>query len=90
MLSGLLLWHLLGRSLLQAMAHEHSSCTLGCGAIFVISAALQASWETLVCVAEFLKRKNLTHQLKTEELWKFAECLVRMAWKCQAQPGAAP
>ena len=54
------------------------------------SAALQASRETLQCAAKFLNSRNLMHLLKTENLWMFAECLVRTAWKPQAQPGEAP
>ena len=55
-----------------------------------ISAALQASQETLLCVAKFLKTKDLEKLVKKKKLWKFAERLVRMAWKPQPQPGEAP
>ena len=54
------------------------------------SAALQASRKTLHCAVKFLKSRNLMHLLKTENLWMFAEYLVRTAWKPQAQPGEAP
>ena len=54
------------------------------------SAALQAFWNTLHCAAGFLNKTHLQQVLNTEELWKFAECLVRTAWKSQARPGEAP
>ncbi|XP_068033963.1 maestro heat-like repeat-containing protein family member 6 [Anomalospiza imberbis] len=50
----------------------------------------KASQETLLRVAEFLKRRNLEQLVEKEQLWKFAEVLVRTAWKPQAQPGEAP
>ncbi|XP_068052867.1 engulfment and cell motility protein 3-like [Anomalospiza imberbis] len=50
----------------------------------------KASRETLLRVAEFLRRRKLKQLVKKEQLSKFAECLVRMAWKPQAQPGEAP
>ena len=52
-----------------------------------ISAALQASRTTLLCVAKFLNRQDLEKPLMKEKVWKFAKCLVRMACKHQAQPG---
>ena len=55
-----------------------------------ISAAFQASRETLHCAAKFLKMKDLKKLLKEEQLWKFAECLVRIAWKDLPQFGEAP
>ncbi|KAL9820650.1 uncharacterized protein GJ701_017605 [Geothlypis trichas] len=36
----------------------------------------QASQETLLCVAEFLKRRNLERLLKRQKLCKFSECLL--------------
>ncbi|XP_064256687.1 uncharacterized protein LOC135287264 [Passer domesticus] len=36
----------------------------------------QVSQETLLCVAEFLKRRDLEKQLKNKKLWKFTECLL--------------
>ena len=54
------------------------------------SAALQASMETLLHAAGFLKKRGLKQVVKKEKLSKFGKRLVRMAWKCQAQPGAAP
>ncbi|XP_068034587.1 maestro heat-like repeat-containing protein family member 7 [Anomalospiza imberbis] len=50
----------------------------------------QVSQETLLCVAEFLKRRDLQKLVKNKKLWKFTECLVRTAWKCQPQAGEAP
>ncbi|XP_068052868.1 maestro heat-like repeat-containing protein family member 7 [Anomalospiza imberbis] len=50
----------------------------------------KASRETLLRVAEFLRRRKLKQLVKKEQLSKFAECLVRMAGKPQAQPGEAP
>ncbi|KAL2302634.1 hypothetical protein Nmel_010063 [Mimus melanotis] len=41
-----------------------------------ISAALQASRETLLCAAKFLKRRRLKQLVKKEQLWKFVECLL--------------
>ncbi|KAM4751820.1 maestro heat-like repeat-containing protein family member 7, partial [Cyanocitta cristata] len=41
----------------------------------------EASRETLICAAKFLKRRNLGQLVKKEQLSKFAECLVRTAWK---------
>ncbi|XP_023803488.1 maestro heat-like repeat-containing protein family member 1, partial [Cyanistes caeruleus] len=40
----------------------------------------KASRETLLRVAEFLKRRNLKQLIRKEQLSKFAECLVRAAW----------
>lgn len=48
-----------------------------------VSAALQASWETLLQATIFLKKRNLEQLLETEELWRFGECLVRVASKPQ-------
>ena len=55
-----------------------------------ISAAFQASTATLLCAAKFLRKSDLKKLVKEEKIWKFAECLIRMAWKQQAQPGEAP
>ncbi|XP_050195828.1 uncharacterized protein LOC126652763 [Myiozetetes cayanensis] len=41
--------------------------------------ALLASREALLCVAGFLKRRDLKRRLKKKELWTFSECLVRTA-----------
>ncbi|XP_053789808.1 maestro heat-like repeat family member 5 isoform X1 [Vidua chalybeata] len=41
-----------------------------------VSAALQASQETLLCVAHFLKRRDLEKVVKKKKLWKFTECLL--------------
>nr|XP_031363743.1 uncharacterized protein LOC116184798 [Lonchura striata domestica] len=57
---------------------------------FRISIALQASQETLLCVAKFLNRRDLEKSVKKEKLWRFIEILVRRAGKPQPQPGAAP
>ncbi|XP_068034675.1 uncharacterized protein, partial [Anomalospiza imberbis] len=40
--------------------------------------------------AWFLERRNLEQLVEKGNLWKFAEVLVRTAWKPQAQPGEAP
>ncbi|KAJ7397504.1 hypothetical protein BTVI_134867 [Pitangus sulphuratus] len=37
----------------------------------------EASWETLLCVSEFLKRRDLQRRLKKKELWSFVECLLK-------------
>ncbi|XP_050195822.1 maestro heat-like repeat-containing protein family member 6 [Myiozetetes cayanensis] len=37
----------------------------------------EASWETLLCVAEFLKRRALQRRLRKKELWRFSECLLK-------------
>ncbi|XP_074402843.1 uncharacterized protein LOC141730107 [Zonotrichia albicollis] len=37
---------------------------------------VQASQKTLLCVAEFLKRRDLERLLKSKKLWKFAEFLL--------------
>nr|XP_031363381.1 protein MROH8 [Lonchura striata domestica] len=50
----------------------------------------KASRETLLGVAEFLKKRNLRKLLKNEQLSQFAECLVRRAGRPQPQPGEAP
>ncbi|XP_068035158.1 maestro heat-like repeat-containing protein family member 7 [Anomalospiza imberbis] len=50
----------------------------------------KASRETLLHVAKFLKRRKLEQLVRKGQLWNFAECLVRTAWKPQAQPGEAP
>ncbi|XP_005062011.1 PREDICTED: uncharacterized protein LOC101808449 isoform X2 [Ficedula albicollis] len=50
----------------------------------------KASRETLLCVAGFLRKTHLQRVLNTAQLWQFAECLVRTAWKRQAEAGAAP
>ncbi|XP_066427033.1 maestro heat-like repeat-containing protein family member 7 [Molothrus aeneus] len=36
----------------------------------------QASQESLLCVAEFLKRRDLERLVKNQNLWKFSECLL--------------
>ncbi|XP_053857679.1 uncharacterized protein LOC128820871 [Vidua macroura] len=36
----------------------------------------QASQETLLCVAQFLKRRDLEKVVKKKKLWKFTECLL--------------
>ncbi|XP_053824230.1 uncharacterized protein LOC128802060 isoform X1 [Vidua chalybeata] len=36
----------------------------------------QASQETLLCVAKFLKRRDLEKVVKKKKLWKFTECLL--------------
>ncbi|XP_064497303.1 uncharacterized protein LOC135406795 isoform X2 [Pseudopipra pipra] len=36
---------------------------------------VQASWETLLQATKFLKKWNLEELLKTEEMWRFDECL---------------
>ncbi|XP_056351796.1 maestro heat-like repeat-containing protein family member 6 isoform X2 [Oenanthe melanoleuca] len=36
----------------------------------------EASWETLLCAAKFLKRRRLKQLVKKEQLWMFAECLL--------------
>ncbi|XP_068877589.1 maestro heat-like repeat-containing protein family member 7 [Aphelocoma coerulescens] len=36
----------------------------------------EASWETLLCAVQFLKRRDLENLVKKEKLWKFAECLL--------------
>ncbi|XP_053818390.1 uncharacterized protein LOC128798676 isoform X2 [Vidua chalybeata] len=36
----------------------------------------QASQETLLCVAQFLKRRDLEKVVKNKKLWKFTECLL--------------
>ncbi|XP_053838354.1 uncharacterized protein LOC128809947 [Vidua macroura] len=41
-----------------------------------VSAALQASRETLHCAAKFLNRRDLEQLLEKEHLWKFAEVLL--------------
>ncbi|XP_077038816.1 uncharacterized protein LOC143694703 [Agelaius phoeniceus] len=46
----------------------------------------QASRETLLSAVRFLKRKDLKQLLKTDQMWRFAECLVRTG--CNAQPDA--
>ncbi|XP_041891282.1 maestro heat-like repeat-containing protein family member 7 isoform X2 [Corvus kubaryi] len=50
----------------------------------------EASQGTLLCVAKFLKRKDFEKPLKKQQLWKFAECLVRTVWKSKLQSGEAP
>ena len=57
---------------------------------FSSSAALQASRETLLSVAKFLKSSDLENLVKNKKLWMFGEWLVRMAWKPKLQPGEAP
>ncbi|KAL9822831.1 uncharacterized protein GJ701_016139 [Geothlypis trichas] len=41
-----------------------------------VSAALQASRETLLSAVSFLKRKDLKQLLQTDQMWRFAECLL--------------
>nr|XP_032601055.2 uncharacterized protein LOC116807173 isoform X1 [Taeniopygia guttata]XP_041568721.1 uncharacterized protein LOC116807173 isoform X1 [Taeniopygia guttata]XP_041568722.1 uncharacterized protein LOC116807173 isoform X1 [Taeniopygia guttata]XP_041568723.1 uncharacterized protein LOC116807173 isoform X1 [Taeniopygia guttata] len=36
----------------------------------------EASQETLLCAAEFLKQRDLEKLLKNQKLWKFTECLL--------------
>nr|XP_041576831.1 maestro heat-like repeat family member 5 isoform X1 [Taeniopygia guttata] len=36
----------------------------------------EASQETLLCAAKFLKRRDLEKLVKNQELWKFTECLL--------------
>ncbi|KAL9820816.1 uncharacterized protein GJ701_017387 [Geothlypis trichas] len=36
----------------------------------------EASQETLLCVAEFLKRRDLERLLKNKKMWKFSDCLL--------------
>ncbi|XP_071312309.1 maestro heat-like repeat-containing protein family member 7 [Agelaius tricolor] len=36
----------------------------------------QASWETLLSAVSFLKRKDLKQLLQTDQMWRFAECLL--------------
>ncbi|XP_016155115.1 PREDICTED: protein maestro [Ficedula albicollis] len=50
----------------------------------------EASQQALHSAAKFLKRRDLENLVKKEQLWQFAECLVRTAWKRQAEAGAAP
>ncbi|CAN8200981.1 unnamed protein product [Coccothraustes coccothraustes] len=47
----------------------------------------KASRETLLGVARFLKRRKLEELLKKQPPLNVYECLVRRAWKPQAQPG---
>ncbi|XP_059716694.1 uncharacterized protein LOC132334607 [Haemorhous mexicanus] len=46
----------------------------------------QASRETLLSAVRFLKRKDLKQLLKTDQMWRLAECLVRTAWNPQPNP----
>ncbi|XP_027766928.1 uncharacterized protein LOC114073358 [Empidonax traillii] len=56
------------------------------------SVALQASWKALLRAAWLLKRRDLVELLKTEQPWRFSECLLekdksRVAqYLCQALP----
>ncbi|XP_018862868.1 uncharacterized protein LOC107207218 [Parus major] len=50
----------------------------------------EASQRALLSMAKLLKRRELANPVKSKQLWKFAEVLVRMAWKAQPQPGEAP
>ncbi|XP_023786190.1 uncharacterized protein LOC111931706 [Cyanistes caeruleus] len=50
----------------------------------------EASRTTLLCAAKFLKRTDLEKPMKKDKPWKFAEVLVRTAWKPQPQPGEVP
>ncbi|XP_023801707.1 uncharacterized protein LOC111942877 isoform X2 [Cyanistes caeruleus] len=43
----------------------------------------EASQRALLSMAKFLKRRDLGNPVKKEKLWKFAEVLVRTAWKAQ-------
>ncbi|XP_063256077.1 maestro heat-like repeat family member 5 [Prinia subflava] len=36
----------------------------------------EASWETLLFAAEFLKRKDIEKLVRKKKLWKFSECLL--------------
>ncbi|XP_064291546.1 maestro heat-like repeat-containing protein family member 6 [Passer domesticus] len=47
----------------------------------------EASRETLLCAARFLKRRDIKKLVKEEKLWKFSKCLVRMNENPQPQPG---
>ncbi|XP_032549091.1 maestro heat-like repeat-containing protein family member 6 [Chiroxiphia lanceolata] len=52
----------------------------------------EASGEALLCVAGFLKRKDLKKTVKRKELWRFSECLLEkdkrraVEYLCQALP----
>ncbi|XP_023804338.1 LOW QUALITY PROTEIN: maestro heat-like repeat family member 5, partial [Cyanistes caeruleus] len=50
----------------------------------------EASQRALLSMAKVLKRRDLANPVKDKQLWKFAEVLVRTAWKAQPQPGEAP
>ncbi|XP_039411480.1 uncharacterized protein LOC120410322 [Corvus cornix cornix] len=45
----------------------------------------EASHKTLLCAAEFLKRRNLKQLVKTEKTLKFAKCLC-CTQRCQPEP----
>ncbi|XP_064593937.1 uncharacterized protein LOC135460894 [Zonotrichia leucophrys gambelii] len=55
----------LRQSLLPLVLHCHDEKRL----------VAQASQETLLCVAEFLKRPDLERLVKNQNLWKFSKCL---------------
>ncbi|XP_053916482.1 uncharacterized protein LOC128851463 isoform X1 [Cuculus canorus] len=57
-----------------------------------VSAALQASRETLLQATELLKLRKLRKKLKSGQIYKLGKCLVRMAprWQRQAGQGPAP
>ncbi|XP_064278794.1 maestro heat-like repeat family member 5 [Passer domesticus] len=50
----------------------------------------KASLETLLCAARFLRRRDMEELLRKEQRMKFAEHLVRRAWKRQPRAGEAP
>ncbi|XP_068877562.1 maestro heat-like repeat-containing protein family member 7 [Aphelocoma coerulescens] len=50
----------------------------------------EASCETLLCAAHFLKRRDLKELLNKKQALKFDDCLLRTPWKPQPQPGEAP
>ncbi|TRZ23240.1 hypothetical protein HGM15179_003876 [Zosterops borbonicus] len=50
----------------------------------------EASRKTLLSAVRFLKRGYLAHLVKTDQMWRFSEGLVRTVWKPQPQPGEAP
>ncbi|XP_027607850.2 maestro heat-like repeat-containing protein family member 6 [Pipra filicauda] len=45
----------------------------------------EASGEALLCVAGFLKRKDLKKVVKRKELWKFSKCLLEKDWSRVAE-----
>lgn len=48
-----------------------------------VSAALQASRETLIQATIFLKKWNIVQLLETDVLWRFGKGLVRVTSKTQ-------
>lgn len=55
-----------------------------------VSAALQASRDALLGAARFLKRRQLSKLLETQQTEMVGACLVRMALQAHTQPGEAP